>query len=822
VKPSTSASGSQPSGNNKKDKIQRPPSSTQINKVVAHPRTVKSSLKNKSCVVEPKGTASAQHSKLNANSKFICVKCNGCLLKLKFENDHLCSAYAMGKSKKKPHKPKSEDNNQEKLYLLHMDLCGLIRVASVNGKTYILVIVDDYSRFTQVGISHETSVACSSQQNGVIERHNRTLIEVASTMLIYAKALLFLWTEAVATACYTRNRSMIRLHHRKTSYRLLHNKPPDLSFLHVFGVLCYLTNDIKNLASYNRKLTLTLVISNEVEEYNHELDIAHMNNDQFYGIKGLPKTPTFCDDPLHESLHEDSTSQGSSSNMRQTHTSFESLSRWTEDHPIANVISDPSRSVSTRKQLQTNAMWCFFDSFLTTVEPKNFKQAMTKSSGIDAMQEEIYEFERCSGSDTPYTESRERFITDVNDGANVFFLRLQISQSPRENSKIDEDLQGKPVDATLYNGMIGSLMYLTSSRPDHTYAAYVPGRNRVNTSTVKNTKLLSGIEDSPYGPSDIMHNPSQLLKVRQTLFQNSQRFTHFYRLSYFELVDIEKVKDSILQARNPVKEILLKLDLPDHRILKDGGKGELHGVSLNNKVESKGHWDGSEFQDTTNGGENKRMRKNMISNEFVVKLLLDYEEKNGEKIVKKELLVSLNGELYFVKFIINPEQDDVEPGVVFGRSFLKLTKGIVDFGNEKLMKKEAIEEVIRGYKTIREKNDPGVFVLLIRIEGKFDIHALADTGSNINVLPYRIYAKLGRDKVKPMLKKITMLDHSKAEPMGILKDVLCQVVRNKQEESDDDEKEYIMKRDKNGKPIYGPEFLKYLNCDDPMDRALAL
>ncbi|GJY14689.1 retrovirus-related pol polyprotein from transposon TNT 1-94 [Tanacetum coccineum] len=70
------------------------------------------------------------------------------LPKLKFEKDHLCSACAMGKSKKKPHKPKSEDTNQEKLYLLHMDLCGPMRVASVNGKKYILVIVDDYSRFT--------------------------------------------------------------------------------------------------------------------------------------------------------------------------------------------------------------------------------------------------------------------------------------------------------------------------------------------------------------------------------------------------------------------------------------------------------------------------------------------------------------------------------------------------------------------------------------------------------------------------------------------------------------------------------------------------
>ncbi|GJX47395.1 retrovirus-related pol polyprotein from transposon TNT 1-94, partial [Tanacetum coccineum] len=72
------------------------------------------------------------------------------LPKLKFEKDHLCSACAMRKSKKKPHKSKFEDTKQEKLYLLHMDLCGPMRVASVNGKKYILVIVDDYSRFTWV------------------------------------------------------------------------------------------------------------------------------------------------------------------------------------------------------------------------------------------------------------------------------------------------------------------------------------------------------------------------------------------------------------------------------------------------------------------------------------------------------------------------------------------------------------------------------------------------------------------------------------------------------------------------------------------------
>ncbi|GJU05724.1 retrovirus-related pol polyprotein from transposon TNT 1-94 [Tanacetum coccineum] len=70
--------------------------------------------------------------------------------RLKFQKDHLCSACVLGKSKKSSHQPKAEDTNQKKLYLLHMDLCGPMRVASINEKRYILVIVDDYSRFTKV------------------------------------------------------------------------------------------------------------------------------------------------------------------------------------------------------------------------------------------------------------------------------------------------------------------------------------------------------------------------------------------------------------------------------------------------------------------------------------------------------------------------------------------------------------------------------------------------------------------------------------------------------------------------------------------------
>ncbi|GJS92476.1 integrase, catalytic region, zinc finger, CCHC-type containing protein [Tanacetum coccineum] len=118
---------------------------------------------------------------------------------------------------------------------------------------------------------------------------------------------------------------------------------------------------------------------------NDSEDLGKLNVKADIGFEESPKTPHFHDDPLHESLHEDLTSHGSSSNVRPSHTLFEHLSRWTKDHPIVNVIGDPSRSVSTRKQLETDAMWCYFDAFLTSVEPKNFKQAMTEPSWIDEM-----------------------------------------------------------------------------------------------------------------------------------------------------------------------------------------------------------------------------------------------------------------------------------------------------------------------------------------------------------------------------------------------------------------------------------------------------
>ncbi|GKB91159.1 ribonuclease H-like domain-containing protein [Tanacetum coccineum] len=154
------------------------------------------------------------------------------LPKNKFKKDHMCLACAMGKSKKQTHKPKSEDTNQEKLYLLHMDLYEPMRIASVNRKKYILVIVDDYSQFTWV----------------------KFLASKDEAPEFIIKFLKMIQAEAVATACYTQNRSIIRLHHGKTPYELLHDRKLGLSYLHVFGALCYPTNDSENLGNFKLKL----------------------------------------------------------------------------------------------------------------------------------------------------------------------------------------------------------------------------------------------------------------------------------------------------------------------------------------------------------------------------------------------------------------------------------------------------------------------------------------------------------------------------------------------------------------------------------------
>nr|GEW54324.1 hypothetical protein [Tanacetum cinerariifolium] len=133
------------------------------------------------------------------------------------------------------------------------------QVTSINGKKYILVIVDDYSRYTkkssssEEGIEHQTFTARTPEHNGVFKRWNRTLVEAARTMLSASQLPLFFWAEAIATACYTQNRSIIILTHDKTSYHIINDRKPLIKHLYIFGCICYITRDGENLDKMKEK-----------------------------------------------------------------------------------------------------------------------------------------------------------------------------------------------------------------------------------------------------------------------------------------------------------------------------------------------------------------------------------------------------------------------------------------------------------------------------------------------------------------------------------------------------------------------------------------
>nr|GFA95068.1 hypothetical protein [Tanacetum cinerariifolium] len=226
------------------------------------------------------------------------------LPKLKFIKDHLCSSCELGKSKRKSFHSKLTLSSKRRLHFLHMDLCGPMRVASINGKRYVLVIIDDYSRYTwthflrskdetpevlidflrlvqrglqaQVrvvrtdkgteflnqtlyayfaaeGIQHQTSVARTPEQNGVVKGRNRTLVEAARTMLSAAKVPLFFWAEAIATACFTQNRSLVIPRYEKTPYYIINDRKPSVKFFHIFGFVCYIVRDGENLDKMKEK-----------------------------------------------------------------------------------------------------------------------------------------------------------------------------------------------------------------------------------------------------------------------------------------------------------------------------------------------------------------------------------------------------------------------------------------------------------------------------------------------------------------------------------------------------------------------------------------
>nr|GEW65432.1 hypothetical protein [Tanacetum cinerariifolium] len=422
----------------------------------------------------------------------------------------------------------------------------------INGKKYVLLIVDDYPRYTSThflrskdetpkvlidflrlvqrglhaqvrtirtdkgtnifnktlhayfaveGINHQMSIAQTPKQNDVVESWNRTLVEASRTMLSAAKVPFFFWAEAIATTCFTQNRSLVIPRHEKTPYHIINDRKPSIKFFYIFGSLCYIVRDGENLDKIKEKGDACIFVGYSTQSraymvFNKRtrviVETIHVNFDELpqmasdhvssdpvpqcqktalehdslslgpqcqENVAHAARTVTTSNEldllfsPMFDELLNGSTQVVSKSfakttadahnqclqqhttplNTRtttapscqvptqaQTVTSTENINQaemieenaQVENDEFVNifctpvqdrketstssqqVIGNPSQSVITRRQLESDSKMCMFALIVSRTKLKNLKEAMADSAWIESMQEELHQFDR--------------------------------------------------------------------------------------------------------------------------------------------------------------------------------------------------------------------------------------------------------------------------------------------------------------------------------------------------------------------------------------------------------------------------------------------
>nr|GEU30019.1 hypothetical protein [Tanacetum cinerariifolium] len=504
----------QPKGNTRNAKVPSASKSSEVKKIVTvedHRRTLLLFMNRKTMSSECNNIKLAIR---NDKSKFVCDTCKQCLV---IANHDACLTPSMNVLNSRANKlcanvPLSANQKRHRTQFLGTVRFGNDHIAAILGygdlKWGILLspgfislkmttldilgfifseqrmkrqktefknqVLKEY--FDSVSITHETSAAKNPQQNRVVERRNRTLVEAARTMLIFSHAPLFLWAEAIATACYTQNRSIIHRRFNKIPYELIQGRKPDISYLYVFGALCYPKNDHEDLSKlgakgdigffigysanyvtyrvYNRRTrkimeTMNVTfdelsamafeqnssrpglqsmtsgqISSELEltyapstitpqkPSERDLDILFepLYNEYLGGRsaeapRAIPAAPvqqrnltpsptTSAADNVPNAMFEgdlfvnpfgtpstesavSSTQYVDPSNMHTFYQPYPHDYQWTKDHPLEQVIGEPSRPVLTRNQLKTDGDMCIYALTVSILEPKTHDEENT-------------------------------------------------------------------------------------------------------------------------------------------------------------------------------------------------------------------------------------------------------------------------------------------------------------------------------------------------------------------------------------------------------------------------------------------------------------
>nr|GEX63379.1 hypothetical protein [Tanacetum cinerariifolium] len=356
-------------------------------------------------------------------------------------------------------------------------------------------------------------------QNGVVERRNHTLVEAARTMLIFSRLLEFLWAEAVATACFTQNQSIIHTRYNKTPYELLRGRKPNVEYFYVFGSLCYPTNDRDDLGKIKPKADIGVFIgyletsigfqiynqrTKKVMESTHVKfdELTTMASEHDYLEPELQRfnnhnssvermnTPSKEDlDNLFGSMFEEYFGKKSSK------TPINSAAQPTqlyEDSPSTSSISVEKHEappIETTSDEQTSPISLLEADELHQEDSTDFDVNSQQEEGID-FEESFAHVARLEAVWMFIAYAAHKNITIFQIDVKTAFLNGPLKEkiykhgldefvsmsTPMATERLDADLQGTPTDQTTYRRMIGGLMYLTASRPGIAYATFLCAR----------------------------------------------------------------------------------------------------------------------------------------------------------------------------------------------------------------------------------------------------------------------------------------------------------------------------------------------------------
>jgi FtsZ-binding cell division protein ZapB len=373
-------------------------------------------------------------------------------------HDIVCKPCQMGKLTRTQFKSKSFPSSSKPLQLVHMDLCGPSRKEGTGKENYFMLVIDDYSRLTWVaflkekseafakfkhfkaltenqtgrkikairsdrggefssrqfkdfcdehGIRKEYTIAGTPQQNGVVERQNRTVQQMARSMMKEKDISQSFWVEAIHTAVHILNKAHLRPNSDKTPYHLWFGRPATIKHFKVFGSKCYIKNNDENLGKYDDRADEGIFLGYAADSkgyrcYNKRLhrmvdcidvkvdEECHGNtshrDDEESGLDDADE------EQVQGSQEEESEPEDEEGDSQQP--SVKPSSRIIrKNHPESQIIGDENKGVQTRRKILTESEKSHV-AFLSTIEPKSFNEACEDKDWIAAMNEELDQIEK--------------------------------------------------------------------------------------------------------------------------------------------------------------------------------------------------------------------------------------------------------------------------------------------------------------------------------------------------------------------------------------------------------------------------------------------